>query len=340
MYPSSSHALNIGVRCVVLILCLLGHFAARPAQAATLPQVDNLDSLAYLSPDIVEATLVHYDGAHIMDQAEIKVTAVYKGAFTPGQSLSVAGLYLYALPGEKKSMNTRPLPVGDTFFFFLDKAKDVSEGFSHDDNAYAPEFSGVEFIQKNQVIGFAQRDNPGPYVAELPGWSQQSQTYPTPEAYRAQLRSAITTADAWTTRLQPLTTAADTPQLLAMLRERAQRTPCYGRDLLAEDACTRLAQWHDPPSLFDALALNLSYNCQAILACALATPAGREALLQRIGDEKLSLAQRITYARMLVHVGAVYYLTQTITPHHNESFSINSKTDPDSLQNNNDLLFD
>jgi len=298
-------------RFMALIICLLSLFAV--AQAMNLYSYD-LDSLVYMSSDIVEGTLVRKYQEHDLHLTEIKVTAVQKGQFAPGQSVALTALDEYQVPDEAKEgpfgNAFRSLQVGDTFFFFLVRAKKTFLWEIPDDAViYWTVPSGLKLVRDNKVYGFAQYRNPGPYVAVIPDSPEKKS--PTPEEFRAQIRASIPKTDAIAAQLKQSATSEDVPKLMQLLLERAQTDGIRHRDVIAEAACTNLANLHDPEPLFAALSLERSFMCRQLLAEGLRTPAGREALLKRIGNDRESLVKRIGYAYLLTDVGGVYHQTYT-----------------------------
>jgi hypothetical protein len=294
---------------VTLAFILLLLFDAQSIRAVPMDAYD-LDALVYTSSDIVEATLMRSNyikgGTFISD---IKVTAVYKGKFKPGELVAVC-MSDYQVTDEKTLSSWRPLSVGDTFFFFLTK---VGEGMPKD--AYCPEHSGLKLIRNNKVIPFAQEMNPGGYIAQLPGGSLGTkESYPTPAEYRKQIQAGIVKMDALAARLKQPAATVDIPWLIQVLRERAQTQAHIWmiRDEIAKAVSSKLANLHDPESLFEAIFLKgLAHWPQSILVKGLGTPAGREALLKRLGDDRMPLETRITCARFLKDLGAIYHQTFT-----------------------------
>lgn len=301
-----SHARPCGVRFAVLLCSLLALFAATSARAMNLDAYD-LDSLVYMSSDIVEATLVREYKEQDLDLREIKVTAVHKGAFTPGQSVAVAALDFYKTPDIKMNLNTEPLQNGDTCIFFLVRAKaQMLWNIPDDAVIYWTVPSGLKLVIDNKIASFFQMSNPGPYVAQLPE-VYPAVKFPTTEEYRAQIHDSMKKIDALSTLLTQPATPADAPKLMELLRERTQAQNRWQHDALAEAACTQLAKLHDPAILLEAISLNLPSPCESNLAIGLGTPAGRDALLARIGDNTKPLEERVLDARMLMYTGAIYH---------------------------------
>jgi len=304
----SSRDIHCGIRFAVLFFCLLTLFTADSVRAMNFDHYD-LDSLVYMSSEIVEAKLMRFYKEHNLDLAEIKVTAVHKGAFEPGQSVAIAALNFYMIPDDKMEFNLNPLRIGDTFFFFLARAEkrflwDIPDGAA----IYWTTPSGLKLIRENKVIGFAQLSNPGPYEALLPK-SHFNLTSPTPEEYREQIHTSIGNSFGLSEQLKKPATRADAPKLMRMLRLRMQNHDRWLRDAIAEDICTQLANLHDPEILLKAIAFTSRSNSQAILGRGLGTPAGRDALLKELGNEKEPLEKRKEYTYLLQEVGAIYHQT-------------------------------
>jgi len=181
---------RFAVHFTALLLCLLPLYTAGSVRAMDLYSYD-LDSLVYMSSDIVEGELVRNYTEYNVESAEIKVTAAFMGAFTPGQSVAVTALDFYRIQDEKMNLNSNKLQIGDKFFIFLTKAKktflyDIPE----DAEIYWTAPSGLKLILDDKVIGFSQIENPGPYVSPTPKFEPKT-PYPTPEEYRAQIQASI-----------------------------------------------------------------------------------------------------------------------------------------------------
>lgn len=304
---TSSFTTRGGIRFVALLFCFLALVMVERAWAMDLVTYD-LDSLVYMSSDIVEAQLVRNYTEHNLTLVEIKVTAVYKGAIKVDQSLAITALDFYRVPDEKMRRNSTPLPIGASCFFFLVRAKAKFLWDIPDDAVvYWTVPSGLKLVQDNKVMGFAQQMNPGPYVAQMPE-DHADMTFPTLEEFRAQLPLRITQTTAWAAQPEQ---PATTPQLLQLLRERIQHAQRWQQDAIAEAVCRQLAYQQNPVILFEAISLNPPGNCPSILARGLGTPDGREALLQQLSNSKEPLAQRMIYARLIQQAGSIYQTKYT-----------------------------
>ncbi len=114
MHTDLASRMTSGTRCLALCICLAVFFVARSARAADLYSYD-LDSLVYMSSDIVEAQVVKLGPTHInawLSRSKLKVTAVHKGKLTPGKTITVALVILYGVHDDSKhdTRNTPPFP--------------------------------------------------------------------------------------------------------------------------------------------------------------------------------------------------------------------------------------
>ncbi len=282
---------------------LLGGLQLR---AATL-YVYDLDSLAFMSNEIAEARVQRLYEEGGLNLAEVKVLKVHKGTFREGKTAVVAGLYFYHKL-KKIPCNTTPLAVGDRLILFLTRARDalafpVPKGA----DIYMPVPSGVRLIEDGRMVGFVQRDNPGPYVAYT---GRDSGPLPTLERFQADLAASIRTAAALARDFEQRKGADAAPWLLKLLRSRSKQPGEFPpRDHIAELACMRLAELHKPALLEKALPLAQKWYARSILERGFGSPIGRDFLLARVNDVKAPLPERIRHAQMLENAGKVYRST-------------------------------
>ena len=294
---------------LALVLAILAlPMTLQPAGAKNL-YVYDLDSLAFMSPEIVEAEVVKRYEANKIDLIDVKVTAVHKGAFKVGQTLAVGDTDIY----RKDDLHSvEHFAVGDKLILFLYRAR-ASTFFPIPEDAeiYMPAPSGVRLVDGDNVLGFSQWMNPGPYNLDRPGPKNKP---PTPKVFRQKVSESVRYADKLKGELDKKTGEKDAAWFLELLEKRSKveiLDRFSGRDYLSEIACANLANGHDPEVLGKALPLAKAYHGRHMLACGFGTPKGRDFLLKQVSDEKLPMERRIQFARFIGKAGAVYRSTIT-----------------------------
>jgi hypothetical protein len=267
----------------------------------------DVDSLVYMSPQIVEGTLggEHRTGNVIV--SDFTISAVHKGSLTVGQTIQVTALEFYSV-AEKGFGHWRKLKDGDRFFFFGDRARNT---FLYDipTNAeiYWPAPSGVWLVDGEKALDFYQYMNPGPYVATLEGAATNA-SVPSVDELRMRIRRGIQREKEWRTLLERNATTNDIPRLLEILRKekaaRNGREGPYGYispNSIAEMACKHLVALHDVSSLTNAL--NIDDKLFGALGPGFDSPDGRRFLWSKIMDEKQSIDERVKWTGILRMAG-------------------------------------
>ncbi|MBI3823556.1 MAG: hypothetical protein HY289_12875 [Planctomycetes bacterium] len=284
-----------------LILVLLAPCPVATVRAAMM-YVYDLDSLVHLSTDVAEAEITRSFKADTIDLIEAKVTLVHKGGFKKGQIIAVVDADYYRKPAIDK-INNEKLAVGDRIVLFAVRAK-PSDFNRIPENAvlYAPLPGGMRLVHGDQIHGFAQRDNPGPYVA----YPQTEKKKPfTLESFRKKVETSLRDTKEWAKLIEAKTDQLDVPALLKLLGDRS-KVSYGGRDYFTERTCMRFAETHDPVVLSKALAVAKAYYDVSILQRGFGSPKGRDYLLTKIDDAKEPMPVRLRYARALGEAGSVY----------------------------------
>ena len=296
----------------LLSLCLLFFCTVKPAASMDLYSYD-LDSLAYMSSEIVEGDLVRtYVGPTGIDLVDVKINAVYKGKFAAGQTVTVTATDFFRKE-PTDLFRSKLLDQGDHLFLFLVRAKSVFlYNIPNDAEIYWPVPSGIKLVQQNQVLSFQQYSNPGPYVADSPATNPQA-SFPRLEFFRGQLRHSIVEAEIVRPLLVSSSKMADIPRLVALIHAREHSQPTmFGRDEVAETACKKLADLHIYTVLATLLSENLGWGMESIIG-GFGTPTGRDYLLRQVENRNNTHAQRLRFAEIVGAAGGVYY-AQTDTP--------------------------
>ena len=101
----------------VIAFCLSCCGSARAMNLYTY----DLDSLAYMSSDVVEADIVGSKPNKNFEIVQVRVTDVRKGHFTKGQTVDLIALSFFYKTGAD-TFNSKPLAAGDHLFLWLVKA--------------------------------------------------------------------------------------------------------------------------------------------------------------------------------------------------------------------------
>ena len=257
--------------------------------------VYDLDSLAYLSPDVVETQIVQSDKANHGGLTKVKITKVHKGKLKEGQVLAVY-FGSFAISPE----------AADRLVLF---------GRNKDDFTIQ-DGGGLRLIRGEHVFSFHQPSNPGSYVPfEFPFASDKKQTV---VEFRKLLENTLAKTAQWAGLLEAKQDQLDTAALMKLLAERSKlwanrswdngtgSTDGSNRDHIAELICARLANSHDPDLLSRALPLAGGYHEHSILDQGFGTPRGRDYLLAKVTDAKEPMEKRLRYTRAMRNAGEIY----------------------------------
>lgn len=282
--------ITISVGGSFLVFALL--FTSVPARGMNL-QFYDLDSLVYLSSQIVEGQLGGEHWTNNVTAWRFKISAVHKGNLKARQSIDVTDLDSYRV-SSNSSWDNDKFKEGDRLFLFLDRAKkDFVHHIPDDAEIYWPIPSGVRLVIGEKALRFGQYHNPGPYLAILQREATNTAN-PTVAKLREQILESIPRTDRWKLLLERQTASADIPALLEILRDRES---CVGwEDAIASKACVHIAASRDIAALTKALNIRTSY--QDILANGFRTSAGREFLFSKI-DSAAPIADRLKWIRVL-----------------------------------------
>lgn len=248
------------MRSLLVLLLLVG--AAWPR---SLPHYD-LDSLVWQSRYVVE---VEYLG-----ERRARVVRSFLGDLEAGATVPCPEYRVFGRDWELVPLGPKP-----RLLLFLDEKK---HGVS----------SGAWLVRDERVHRPIQVNNPGGYK-----WLV-TDAAPRIDAFRDALPARIEAAKRLQRRLGREPVAEDAPALLALLRERAgiDDEELRHYDVVAEAAAQRLVTLHDLDALAVMLQLPLGWRALDTLAHGFATPAGRDDLLRRIGDESIEPARRVKWA--------------------------------------------
>jgi hypothetical protein len=264
----------------------------------------DLDSLVYMSPQIVEGRLGGTHHTNNVTVWQFNISAVHEGVLKAGQSIDVTALDFYQV-STNGFWETRPLKEGEQLFLFFDRARNT---FLYDipTNAeiYWPAPSGVRLVNDGKAINFYQEENPGPYVASLNG-SAINLPIPTVVELRQQIHESMARVEKWRPLLERTATTNDIPALLEVLRAEKDISKYATRGSITEKACNHLVSLHDISALTNALSINgsLSHTLSWALGGGFDTPAGREFIWSKITDETQSIDERIRWANNLSQAG-------------------------------------
>jgi hypothetical protein len=270
-----------------------------PAQAMSLYTYD-LDSLVYMSPQIVEGTLGGQHRTNNFTCWEIRISGVHKGALKVQQSIDITALDFFRV-SSNGFWNNDPLKEGAHLFLFLDRAKST---FLYDVPAnaeiYWPAPSGVRLVAGEKVLAFSQYNNPGPYLAVLNGAGTNA-AVPTVPEFRDQIHKSMSCVEKWRAVLEGKPTTNDIPLFLEILQEEKSNHGFGGPGSITDKVCKHLVELHDVTALTNALALNP--GLAGALDSGFDTRAGRRFLWSQIEGQGHSVEERTKWAGLLAHAG-------------------------------------
>lgn len=275
--------------------------AAGRAYAKNLYSYD-LDSLVYMSTDIVEGTLAEPIKEGWDSATRFHITNVWKGKQLAGTSIPVCGLDIYRTNTDvSPPLHSQPLLKGAHIVLFLSRT--IQDGEWH--AAFEPPAgylmtvaSGVKLVSSdNSILKFVQHSNPGPYADEpenIPGSDRRLSL----DRLREKVRIAIPKTDTLAAHFQAEPTPGDTKWLLAFLKEYHQSFPAgtftgLKRHHVAELACQRLANLHVFSALDEALPLAAPGQQTGMLLQGYGFPEGRKHLLAQVADRRIPEATRL-----------------------------------------------
>lgn len=266
-----------------------------PVIAALFTGMD-LDTLTEKCDLLVEGQIIAVkDG--VSGQVEVRVSHVYRGNTVKENDRLLVEVG-YRKPGTQ-FMDTKPLETGDVLFWFLSKTSPQALGMAKPD-IWRPLPGGVKLVFNGHVAEFSQHYmNPGPVIAETEErYVKHGQ--PTVEEYRELVMGSFVEVADFQSKLKTAVANKDSKALVELLRQRAARTATrsWGRDELANDAGTALAELHDYNSLDAAMKIT-GMRGGGQFTHGFGTLDGIQYLLARINNPKLESIQRIGYVNAL-----------------------------------------
>jgi hypothetical protein len=270
----------------------------------------DLDSLVYLSEEILVGRIGNTDRAKGFDLTELKVDSVYMGVRKKGDTVKITGLYAFRKPATTlPDLNSIPLEKGTQLIVFLDDVTPKSirpEPGSRGDTEYQLVGCGVRAVVNGKVLRFYQRGNPGPYVVESDAGNIKRS--PSLEDFARQISETVPRMKDFAAKLDKATASGDAQWFVRTLRERAelarsQGTRSHYTDHLSDLAAMGLADLHTPELLEQALKYGTWQT--RILAGGFGTPAGRDYLLGVIKDAKQPQERRLRLAGV---IGDAYFV--------------------------------
>ena len=282
------------------------------ASPAAKMYAHDLDSLVYLSTDIVECRTVPRKPGNQNTPIEFDVHAVYKGPRNKGDTLPVI-ISSYRVRG----VDVSALANGETMFLFITEPENLF-GIPNDKGVYYPVESGIRLVDDGKVLTFRQLMNPGLYEAVMPG-KVREQDPPTVEAFRAQLLESRQKVREYAVLLDPAYQHPDGKKLVSILAERPARTADkwnrFGdKNRICEVACARLAELRDPVFLLQAQKLYKENPSFPVLGRGFGTSKGRDFLLAKINDPKQDMETRLLCAKTLTAAGAIFNSQSILLP--------------------------
>lgn len=285
------------------------------AQVVTLPPRPivsyDLDSLVYMSPQIVEGQLEKKDTAikrsnNYIDVWDVKISNSICGNLKAGQLIKVV-ISEFTRVTDCGFSSSDSLKEGDSMFLFLNDHPDnhanisitgdipaFADGIATKGEFYWPVPSGLRIVMGDKVI-FYQNENPQRYPAVLEGTATNT-AISTVAQLREQILESIPQVEKWKSLLERESTVQDIPLLLQILRERKENRKFWYKDRISAIASERLVGLHDIPSLLEALKV---HGETFELVNGFGTPSGLEFLMAKIEDDNETSADRIKWTSFL-----------------------------------------
>jgi hypothetical protein len=286
---------------LIWVLVGTGCIAIGTAQAARMYTYD-LDSLVYMSSDVVQGELVSNPPADAIGPVDFRITAVYKGTLKKDQVIAVKSLsYRKAVHGD--------LAKGDQLFLFLMKVQEPTRRGQEKVSDWHAVSSGVRWLKDGRVLTFRQIGNPGPYTAREPRGNDEEDA-PLLNDFRKKLNQSLRLVPEYVAALEADPTKLDSELLLRIIGRLPKYTPGYiavtSGDRLGEVAAEKLAILRDPQLLFRAQAVCQDHVVFDKLGRGFGTATGRDFLLAKVANTKLEMDIRVRCARDLELAGKVY----------------------------------
>ena len=288
------------------------------AHAMDLPHYD-LDSLAYMSTDIVIATL----SVSSKRRFTAAVTESLYGTLRPGDTIDTLSDFLGFF---------QPLENGQRTILFLDRRSHPASFLYREasKSPFAVPPSGVYMIDAYEhVHEYYQQNNPGPYVAE--GYQfrwdtkvptkEEDLALPSLQDVRARIAASLKSLQTIRPLLDKTATPEDVPALIALLDARSKaRKACGWRaaDALVERLGTQLRSLNDPETALRGYSLapdwhsRLDFVQLAGAGVDKNVSAGRvKYFLETLSDSGKDLSLRIASIEILLEVSRFHSGTHT-----------------------------
>jgi hypothetical protein len=293
-------------RCLSVVAALLAVLfsGVRPASAERL-SIYHLDSLTFMSTEVVEVELIRRYEAHGLNLIDVTLTKAHKGGLEAGQTIAVADTDCYS---KGDFLRTEPLAVGDKLVMFLKRAPAAVGGFKvpREVVLYLTLPGGIRLVRGDEVLSFSPGGDWGGYIVDRPAKPGEKRL--TQTSFNRQVDQSIYATAKMVCMFAATKECPDDSWLLDLLGARSKVLgSSWWDDPLAELACQRLAATQDPEALGRAIHFDLGWRARHILHRGLGTPKGREYLLARIQDDKAPMAERLRFAEAIQYAGAVYH---------------------------------
>jgi hypothetical protein len=278
----------------------------------------NLDSLVYLSTDIVLADL----SKDAQGNLAATVTETLYGSLRPGKKLDALTPFL---------MFFQPLDDGQKVILFLDQRPHQYD-FLHQDAAKSPFAvppSGVYLIDEyGHIHEYFQQNNPGPYVAQgyrffierhVPT-EKDDLALPSLDEVKARIAATVKSVLPIRTFLDQPTRPAEVPALLKLLTSRPRFPETCGvgmNDAIASHIVEKIRSLNDPKLLLRIWHLNggvlsaVPFVQGAGNADESATAARVKFLIQTLGDRKRDVSLRIASLQILSNLAVFHSVSQS-----------------------------
>jgi hypothetical protein len=280
------------------------------AHAFNTPTYD-LDSLVYLSSDIVETTvdaIQPVPGNPGDLRAQVTVTRVAAGAHHVHEVLTVTDVPFYVVRSPDQRNVQRITPGARVWLFLQPPPVPLNPANPLPPGNEQPVLSGVHLIDDSRVITPFQSGNPGPFLFVLP-----SPGGPTEEQFRAQLADSIARMADLRDRLKKPPAPTDVQWLVPALRARPVTDGIFRDDALAKPLADRLAGLNDPAAFLEIVDAPIGARAGALLATAMQQRATRAYFAAHLADLQIPLTRRLRLLDTLQRGGPDINRSTTLT---------------------------
>lgn len=272
------------------------------------PKHYDLQSLVYLSQEVIEGELRDRKQFDTIELVEFRVLAAYKGTLKPGDTIFVAGTKMYRKAS--RSPTSGQLDVGEQLVLFLNPGQREKYDPKELPDCYLPIERGVRLIQGETTYDFEQWFGEGDYWAKSALHSGNPHRVKPLKALRSEIQTCVVQVPVLAKLIEAKSERLDVPQVLKQLK--ATSADIFAtHNYFNEIFCQRLAETRDFEQLGQALLVTKNGYELRLLYPAFISPAGRDFLLAKVADKGATNEARLCYCQAFYHTGPMYRLVAT-----------------------------